>query len=1144
MSVNAGGVHFDVVIGRVVESIANTRKLTASLVKQDEAIKQSVAGYDKQRVAGAKVLAANKRLATFNKTMLKGIYDIRKASRAMASSTVKQASALKSLHRVRIGYNATIRKTSGFKEFSKQATYTKRARVEFDKLHASALRMNRAWKTNTASRMSRDMRQLLIVVTALSRHLMTAGNATQQFVAKSRTIPASSGRASRSINTQATMWYRLKAAMTGAGAGYHTWWKRFGVIAIGFAVAYRAIYAFQLGVSSLTRAFFGGLTVMDDYKEGLATIAGMIALTYESSGTYSDRFVAAHNLMAKSMENAMRLAPKYRMSMEEITAGFRELAQFGVVVTPQETERTLNTLATIKEISLSSGSTTKQIRQEVQALFQGQARVTDQFTRMIKITMPELYRTLQDGALSTTKKWKLLTEEMWDFNQAVRASNQTVKNQALIAKGTLQIISKMAVEHSGVFGRWVKSIRDFNERLFDVEGNLLPFGRKIEEVFADIWTSVDYSVKAIIDLGRVIKEAWVATKQFLEPWKDIVKITLKTVVTMFVLRTVMQMTVGLATTLLGITGLGGLVKILTMDISSMSFVLGLKALNKTLGALLLKMLLIPAAFAGAFALGPMLATELEAMDTYITTLLVETLKNITSTVSFAMMNLLESIASMPFKAAMAWWKSFTTQTNDLDASNKIMVDKLNEALDDIIKKGAEAGKSTAEAFADAREKAAKASDLTRVKNDAIYKDENLVGTLGWVKSKLLSWKDDLGELLKFDFTELIGLDGTKLGNAIASLMENASKIAGDGLNNLNTQYNPVKYGGADRTKPGDIGRPKSENQIDYKKMIVGLDRDQLGITNSLAKLTTKASLLEIDKTVALANQLALKKELLASNKLELDYVRESNDDGEASASFNKQLKVVKKLQREVDLLAKAYAKVNEQPWQAFSNGIAEWSRGVDTVGQKFNALGKEIIPSIASSWSSVWQGVFSGEITNFGDLFDGVMGGIQDSFAKAMTNMVDIYVEQFLNEMIKANASSGLGEILGSLFGSMFGGVTTSNISLGGAGSGSMTAASGGGYVPSAVAGFASGGIIPEHVWGVGASGQQYEFGENGPERVLSNSDSFAQPQVNVSVNLVNNSKAQVTEQTQSRFDGKKMVLDIVLEDYTNGGATYRAFGR
>ena len=990
-------------------------------------------------------------------------------------------------------------------------------------------------------------------------------------------ITTATGRTNTQLAKNISLWHRLRTAMTGAGAGYSTWWKRFGVIAIGFAIAYRAIYAFQMAVSSLARAFFGGLTIMDDYAEGLATIAGMIALTYESDGDFGSRFTAAHKTMEKSMENAIRLAPKYRLSMEEITAGFRELAQFGVVVTPDITEKSMNTIAMIKEISMSAGSTTKQIRQEIQALFNGQVRVTDQFAKMIQITMPDLFKLMQDETLSSTAKWKLLNDAVWDFNAAIRVSNQTVKNQASIAKKTLEIISMNAIRQSGIFDKWVTSLREFNMKLFDVEGNLLPLGEKIKEIFADIWTSVDYALKAVVNFGEILSSTYTKLTQLSDEQKKLATVTFKAASAMFVLKTAMQMILTLLRTL-------GLFKILSGVFFLFEKIVTRKVLLSVAGGFVSMGAAIPGIVAGLVsmlgAFGPVLLViggvaagiwGLSYAFGGLEELIPQAMNSIVEVMKFKFKELMQTgkifVTDMkmlfaPDRAELDTKvadlkKYIATMPGDMTMHKKWLADA-EAALDpdqllslrlrqqeelDAMRTEFEGRSFIDWPTVHAAAKAGGAQFEAEISNIAAKVANAFKFDISFDDSVLDGWRDKITGIKQTIMDALGVLDFKNLPQEWQDMLNNLSNVFGDGLNNLIAKQMSAKDWMADRD--GGIQRV---NRLDYgvsaeRPDLAGelhkISMAKLDIEKQMNKLVKKTNNLFLGRKDAALQNLDLQQQLLdnaeATKQAYIDHGDILSDE------YRNAVKEVNKLTAAFKQAAMAQKLASAPPTQAFVVGMIQWSNSVEQVGTKFNKLGKEIIPSIASGFSQVFGQIFTGEITSFTDLWEQSMQSLHDSFAKAMQGMLDIYINEFLRGIVEASAQSGLMDTVIGAFGNFLG-MTT------GYGGNTMnatdTSAAGDWINSNAHSAFASGGIIPEHVLGVGASGRTYEFGENGPERVLSNSDSF-EPQVpNVTVNVINKTSNEVTaSQGNTRFDGRRFVVEAILEDIDRGGPLKSVMG-
>jgi hypothetical protein len=902
---------------------------------------------------------------------------------------------------------------------------------------------------------------------------------------------------------QISLWQRLKVSMSGAGGSYHTWWKRFGVIAVGFAVAYRAINAFERGVQTLTMTFARGLTILDDYTEGLAVISGMIALTYKSSGNFSTRFIAAHNALAKTMEHSIRLAPKYKLSMEEITAGYRELAQFGVIVNPEDAEKSLNTIAMIKEIALTSGSSMKQVRQEIQALFQGQARVTDQFTRMIKITMPELYKQLQNQAITTNEKWKMLIDRVYDFREAQRKAIQTVSNQFLVLKNNIAVISMTALKSSGLWDKWVTSLSDINNKLFDLEGNLLPLGQHIKEVFADIWTSADYAIKSLFSLKDLFGDVYDISVKLAGPWKGAILEGLKYLTVLFAVKTVFQMIIGLGKGLLAASGLRLIIPAMftaiTTSISYLSIaitglIFKLPALAVGLAGLVGPAIALTGALAGGIAIGASLQVMFSGLWASIK-------------------ELFDQLASPKFKLAV--WEVWDFLKHPLDRSaerinaneyrNKLLAE-INGIKDD----------------------AKKAFDFNKVIEESMTAMKSTSGLIessfGEIKNLIkdtldFDWSGKFGGLIP-DFSalekqlitkmrDLVGPDvADSLVGHFRDLFKNLKLVLGDGIVNINVPlFNFAAW--EDKLKDGwklvngiwkavgDIGTPPIQDQGDVAKSIddaifkqfVASRRAMISYTNTtnstLAKQTAEAVKLNIDYQSAIRD---IHKGITDFKEM----------DGVTDAQINTYVSNATTQLKYLELAYKHHLRAVEKPF---------WGFMVDSM----------------QSWGDSLANTFTQAMMDMNNWKDFLSSWLKDVSS------------QIINQLIKISITDQLvGGILQVLGAGVGGGMRPNSVTIPHSYTGSQT-----NYR-------AGGGPITEHVIGYGTkTGQRWEFGEKGPEYVFNKEQmQSSQSAGNVQVNINNNSQSQVTGGAKTRFDGRKMIIDIVLDDYESGGALYKTLGR
>ncbi len=356
-------------------------------------------------------------------------------------------------------------------------------------------------------------------------------------------------------------------AIKNNNAGMKTWWSRFGGVAAGFWIAYRAINAFEFVLSRLTRTFFSGVTMVDEYRQSVATVAGMLALINNKTGTFATQFTRFQAVMQDTMRESIRLAPKYRLSIDEIGNAFKELSQFGVIVARQQVDNTLNAIAMIREIAATTGSTARQVRQEIQALFTGTTRVTDQFGRMIKQSMPELAKTIFGVAAANTtnaEKWQLVIKRMSSFQSAVEATNQTVSAQVEILTKNLQIISSFAVDTSGIYDEWVEKIKAFNAELFTATGELAPFGERIFRAFFRVWQIIDKSVKALNMFWQFARDLFHIIVGWLAPFKSFLMMMLKWAVIIGAVKFAYSTLLGIMKTIVTLTGIGLVIKLVAI----------------------------------------------------------------------------------------------------------------------------------------------------------------------------------------------------------------------------------------------------------------------------------------------------------------------------------------------------------------------------------------------------------------------------------------------------------------------------------------------------------------------------------------------------------------------------------------------------
>ena len=158
------------------------------------------------------------------------------------------------------------------------------------------------------------------------------------------------------------------------------WWKRFGAVALGFTVAYRAMNAFERGLQKLSE------TIIEAIRESgeLASIQAKMALwtTMHSKGIikYGDSFQYARGTMLALMDASVTSLS----AISELATGLDEMGQTLGLVRTETVKSAVDLIDFTVLVAQTTGSVTRQVRQEIQSLLQGQIRTTDIVIRTMR----------------------------------------------------------------------------------------------------------------------------------------------------------------------------------------------------------------------------------------------------------------------------------------------------------------------------------------------------------------------------------------------------------------------------------------------------------------------------------------------------------------------------------------------------------------------------------------------------------------------------------------------------------------------------------------------------------------------------------------------------------------------------------------
>ncbi len=306
-----------------------------------------------------------------------------------------------------------------------------------------------------------------------------------------------------------------------------SWWSRFGQVAVGFTIAYRAMNAFEAGLSKLTQ------TTIEATKESgeLASIQAKLAFWFKMHSETAISYADAFDRAAKNTQALAKASLTSISSLEELATGLDEVAQ-SVGSVP---ERLIPALADVVDFTVmvaqTTGSTTRQVRQELQALMQGQMRTTNILIRAMKnlgvITeedianlksMTNRAEIMEKILLAISKHWSEVRERLisTDVNIDIKFWEKSMRR---ILVNSIQLASQL--EHTGnIFAeefakRGRKAVQALGEELPSIEmerfivlmqslRDVLAFGLDVYEKMIGASASLAVAVRNLSDPLKVL----------------------------------------------------------------------------------------------------------------------------------------------------------------------------------------------------------------------------------------------------------------------------------------------------------------------------------------------------------------------------------------------------------------------------------------------------------------------------------------------------------------------------------------------------------------------------------------------------------------------------------------------------------------
>lgn len=249
-------------------------------------------------------------------------------------------------------------------------------------------------------------------------------------------------------------------------------WERFGKAAVVFTLFYRGINAVEAGLQAMVEQIKQGILLSGQLVEIQSKMALWGTLFPSNATSFSDAFgKAAVNLRAFRDE-----LPTALSSIDDLTQGLDEMAQHGQFATQKNMHAIVNLIDLISMIAKATGSTKNQVRQELQALYEG----TDRAGNSLRMLLRNLGISTQEFIVSLRGASNKFSDEMDKVKEKLfEASPEVAMN------------------------RWQKSVQVMIQRATDM-ANIFEHGSVYVNVFAHI---LNTHAKAI-EKNTELSKAW------------------------------------------------------------------------------------------------------------------------------------------------------------------------------------------------------------------------------------------------------------------------------------------------------------------------------------------------------------------------------------------------------------------------------------------------------------------------------------------------------------------------------------------------------------------------------------------------------------------------------------------------------------
>lgn len=290
------------------------------------------------------------------------------------------------------------------------------------------------------------------------------------------------------------------------------WWKRFGQVAVGFTVAYRAMNLIEDGIRKMVTTFKEGIQHIDDFKISvIETAAALQTLSAQTPAEMFGKYVDFAEWAFREMEI---VAVKHLATGEQLQQAFAELTTHGIVA---HTREDLEILAQLTDYILMQTrgqlNVMSQIRTEIEPIILAEKRrnaiVERRFEVIIAGFKEEIKRIekMPDAAERTAAFFDVIKKGL----TGVAASTDEILGTQYAWSSTLDVILKR-IQRTGLMGAYQNILRTMigiSEVLMDENGLTetgLELAYKMHDAWNTVWTAVSHIAAISLDLVAIYNQ--------------------------------------------------------------------------------------------------------------------------------------------------------------------------------------------------------------------------------------------------------------------------------------------------------------------------------------------------------------------------------------------------------------------------------------------------------------------------------------------------------------------------------------------------------------------------------------------------------------------------------------------------------------